>query len=139
MSDAAKFFFSEKKQAKKTGFQKKRKDPFHSEGLSDNAPSGLGKCRPVGAELKLHGNTGDDSNGEINSEDTRPEPGGAVVVFIPGAQEFGFEVNQEQGETHGQLRENVVKSYGECEMEAMHRQRLFHSSPPSSQGMNPTI
>jgi hypothetical protein len=42
-------------------------------------------------------------------------------VFVTGAKEFGLKINQEQGEAHGQLRKNVMKGYGECEMEPMHR------------------
>jgi hypothetical protein len=42
-------------------------------------------------------------------------------VFVTGAKEFGFKINQEQGEAHGQLRKNIVKGYGEGEMEPMHR------------------
>jgi hypothetical protein len=58
-------------------------------------------------------------------------------MFIAGPEKFGLEVNQEQREAHGELRENVVKRDGECEVEPMDPERLFHPSPSDSQRNEP--
>jgi len=125
--------------SRKNGFQEEGKHAFHRERLSDDTAGGFGKCRPVCPELKLHGYSGDDAECKINSEDASPETGGTVVVFIPSPEKFGFEVNQEQREAHGELRENVMKRDRECEVEPMDPERLFHSSPSRSQRMNRPI
>ena len=39
-----------------------------------------GEARPVGAELELHGDAGDDAEGEVDGEDAGPEARAIVVV-----------------------------------------------------------
>ena len=82
-------------------------------------PADFENSSPVGAELKFHGNAGDDAEGEADAENFRPEARGAIPVFVAGAQGDGFQNEDQQGEAHGELRENVVEGDGEGEVEAM--------------------
>ena len=84
------FFSPNKKQAEEAGLQKKREDAFHGERLADHAAGGAGERRPVGAELKFHGDAGDDAEGEVDAEDARPESRGAIVMLVAGAERISF-------------------------------------------------
>src|SRR5690348_8224676 len=101
MADATEFFLAVEKEAKKTRFEEKGKDAFHGQSLADYAAGGSGERGPVGAELKFHGDAGDDADGEIDAEDASPEPRGAIVVFVAGAKSFGFEINEQERQAHG--------------------------------------
>ncbi len=82
-------------------------------------PADLENSRPVRAELKFHGDASDDPDGKVDAEDARPEFRRAIVAFVVGAQKFGLEIDDEQGEAHGQLRENVMERYREGKMQPM--------------------
>src|SRR6516165_4353678 len=114
-------FFSPNKNRPRKLDSRKKENAFHRQRLPNDAAGSSRKRRPVGAKLKFHRDSSDDTDGKINCEDAGPESSGAIVVFVTGAKEFGLKINQEQGEAHGQLRKNVMKGYGECEMEPMHR------------------
>ena len=83
------------------------------------ATGGFGKLRPVGAELKFHGDAGNDAEGEADAEDFGPEAGGVVPDFIFGAEGQGFENEDQKRQAHRKLRENVVEGDGEGEVETM--------------------
>src|SRR5208283_1716514 len=118
--DAAESFFTEEKQAQKTGFEKEGKNPLHGKGLADNAAGGFGKFGPVGAELKFHGDAGDDADGEVDGEDFGPKARGFGVVLVASAESDGFEDDNEQGKAHGQLREQIMESNREGEVQAVY-------------------
>jgi hypothetical protein len=61
--------FAEQEQAQETRFQEEREHAFHGQRLPDHAAGGFRKARPVGAELKLHGDAGDHAHGEVDGED----------------------------------------------------------------------
>jgi len=56
--------FTKEEQSEETGLQEKRNNALHGQGLTDHTSCGLGEFRPVSAELKLHGNAGDDPKGK---------------------------------------------------------------------------
>ena len=126
MSDASEFFLAKEKESKKTRFQEERKYALHCERLSDNAASGFRKLRPVGAKLKFHGNSGDHAHGKIDSENFRPESRRSIVVLVAGAQSFGLEIDQQQRQTHRQLRENVMERNSESKVQAMSINSVSH-------------
>src|SRR5271163_2894752 len=119
MEARAEAFFTEEEESEERRFQEEGEDSFHSEGLADHAAGGSGELRPVGAELKFHGDAGDDSQGEADAENFGPEAGGVIPDFVLGAEIEGFQDEDEEGEAHGELRENVMEGYGEGEMQAM--------------------
>ena len=119
MTDTAEPFFAKEKEAEEGGLEEKREKSFHREGLANDAAGGSGEFGPVGAELKFHGDTGDDADGEVNAENFGPEASRAIVVLVAGAKRDGFENDDEQGEAHGQLREQVMESNGKGEMQTM--------------------
>jgi hypothetical protein len=67
-------------------------------------PAKREKSRPVGAELKLHGNAGDHADDEIDAEDARPEASGLVVnlgfifIVISAAQSEDLEHHDERSD-----------------------------------------
>ena len=127
MSDAAEPFFAVKEQPQKTRLQEKGKNTFHGQSLADDAAGGLGEFRPVGAELKFHGDAGDDAEGKVDAENFCPETRGAVVVLIAGAQRHGFEDDDQKGQAHGQLREQIVERNREGEMQTVYIQCGSHA------------
>ncbi len=118
--------FAIDEQAEEGGFEEEGEDAFHGEGLADDAAGGAGEGGPVGAELELHGDAGDDAHGEVDAEDFDPEARGFVVVRGAGAEGDGFEDEDEEGEAHRQLREDVVEGDGEGELETVDGQRGVH-------------
>ena len=137
VSDSPEPLFSEKKQSQETRFQKKRKHAFHRQRLPDHSSRGLRKRRPVRPELEFHRNSRHDAERKINSENPRPESRRAIVVFIPGAQCFRLQVDQQQRKPHRQLRKNIVKGDSEGELQPVYVHCLSHSVPrrerPSNQ------
>src|SRR5439155_21427852 len=87
----------------------------------DHAAGEFGEALPVGAELELHRDAGDDAGAEIQSENADPEPRRRVLAAQ--AQE-----EDEQREPHRELRKQVVVGDGEAELEAMPEERIGHKS-----------
>ena len=119
---------SEQECAEEAGFEEEREHAFHGQGLSDDASGRFGETRPVGPELKFHGDAGDHAHGEIDGEYFCPEAGRAVVVLVAGAQGHGLEHQDQQREAHGQLRKEVVEGDGECEMQAVNGEGVHESN-----------
>ena len=57
-------------------------DAFHEERLPDDAAGVVREARPVGPELELHRDAGDDAGCKGDREDLRPEPGGGAVDIV---------------------------------------------------------
>ena len=112
-------FSPKRKSPRKLDSRKNENTPSMARVWPITPPAACGECGPVGAELELHGDAGDDSEGEVDAENARPESRGAVEMFVAGADEFRFQIEDEQREAHGQLRKNVVERDGEGEMQAM--------------------
>ena len=83
--------FAPDQRADERAFQKEGKHALHRQSLPDHAARVPGKARPVRPELKLHGNAGDDPDGEIQSEDLGPEAGGLIVLFVARPQGRHFQ------------------------------------------------
>lgn len=66
-------------------FEEEREDSLHRQGLPDNAAGAFGEGRPVGSELKLHGDPGHDPHGEVQGKEPRPEAHGFAIrrVALP--------------------------------------------------------
>src|SRR5258708_15302427 len=126
VSDRPEFLFTKQEQTKKTRFQKKRKYPFHRERLSDHSSRGPRKLRPVGAELKFHGDSSHHAHGEIDRENFAPKARRAIVVLVTGAPCLGFQIYKEQRKAHRKLRKNVVKRHREGELQTMDVDRMSH-------------
>ena len=112
-------FSPNRKRAQKTRFQEEGEDAFHGQRLADHAAGGFGEARPVSAELKLHRDAGHHAHGEIDGEDLGPEPGGARVVRVAGAERHALQNQNQQSQPHGQLGKQVVKGDGECEVQTV--------------------
>jgi len=69
-----------------------------------------------GAELELHGDSGDDAEQEIDGEDPGPEAGCDVVLGVIRLQGQRLQHDDEQGQAHGELGEEVVICDGEGEV-----------------------
>ena len=129
MANAAELFFAVEKETEEGGLEEEGEDAFHGQRLANDSAGGLGEFGPVGAELKFHGDAGDHAEGKVDAEDFGPEAGGAVVMLVAGAQSDGFEDHDEEGKAHGQLREEIVKGNGKCEVKPMYIQRGTQSTP----------
>src|SRR6266550_503704 len=119
-----KSLFAPDKRADERTFKKEREHAFHCEGLSDDATSILGKFRPVRSELKLHGNAGDDSDCEIDSENLGPEANGSVVLFIARPQGLPLPIHQEPCQAHSELRKEVVIGQREAKLQPAPKRRI---------------
>ena len=74
--------FAEEEEAEESRLQEEGEDAFHSQRLADDAAGAARELRPVGAELKFHGNAGDDAEQEVDGEDLRPEARGLVLALV---------------------------------------------------------
>src|SRR6266481_6360605 len=112
------------KHADERTFQEESEHAFHCQRLSDHAAGIAGKVRPVRSELKLHGNSGDDSHGKIESENLGPKPNGLVVLFIIRLQGTPFPIHQKPRQSHSELRKEVVIGQREGELQAAPKRRI---------------
>src|SRR5271166_410617 len=110
--------------ADERAFEKEGKHSLHCQCLANDRASILGEAGPVGPKLKFHRNTGYYSDREIQTKDSGAEPRGSIVLFISGSQGAPLPINQEPGQSHGELRKQVVVSDGEPEMDAMPESRF---------------
>ena len=70
---------AEEEQAEERRLGEEGEHALHRQRLADDAAGVAGEARPVGAELELHRDAGDDADGEVEPEDARPEAGDVVV------------------------------------------------------------
>ena len=137
MGARAKALFTEQEQAQETGLEEEGEYAFHGERLADYAAGHFREFRPVGAELKFHGNAGNYAHGEADAEDFRPETRSAIPLFVAAPEGDCFEDQDQKSETHGELRENVVERDGEGELKAMDCESFFHADCPPGAALDP--
>src|SRR6267154_165704 len=70
-----------------------------------NTPSKARELRPIGAELKFHGDAGDYAQREVDAEDLRPEARRFVVGFVASPDGERLEHDDQRCQTHRELRE----------------------------------
>src|ERR1700674_2339119 len=121
--------FTEEKKAEERGLEKKGEDAFHGQRLADYAAGGFGELRPVGAELKFHGDAGDHAEGKTDAENLGPKPRRLIPYFVSAAERDSLEDENQEGQPHSELRKNVMERNGECEMQAVNGQCVFHGPP----------
>src|SRR5579871_4424097 len=133
MRSRSQSLFAKEEYAQKARFQKEREDSFHRVRLPNDTAGRLRKSRPVGAELKLHGNAGHHTHGEVDGEDLCPKTGSAVVMLIACPQSHRLEDQDQEREPHRQLRKNIMKRHRESEVQAVNSKSVHgerQMSPP---------
>ncbi len=123
---------SEDQQREKGRLQEEGEESLHRQRVANDVPGVAREARPVGPELELHRDSGDDAEGEIEAEDPDPEPGGVVPALSPATQAEGLHHDDEKGQAHGQDGEQVVVDDRECELEAVPEESLAHHGRRSS-------
>ena len=73
---------SPEEQPHERGLQEEREGALHRQGLGDDVAGERGEGCPVGAELELQGDAGDDAHYEGYGEDLAPEPRRGVVELV---------------------------------------------------------
>src|ERR1700751_4801176 len=91
-------------QSKKRRFQKEGKHPFHSQRLPDYTAGSFREARPIRAKLEFHGNTSHDAHGEVDCEDSSPKASGMLVGVIFSNKRNDLQNDNEQSQSHCQLR-----------------------------------
>src|SRR5579863_5283326 len=127
MSTRAEAFFSVEEETEEGGLQKESEHAFHGQSLADHAAGVAREHRPVGAELKFHGDAGDHTHEEVDAENLRPETRGLIVGLVVAAKTEGLENDDQRGEPHGELREKIVEGDGEGEMNTMNEEGAIHT------------
>src|SRR5689334_7435879 len=94
-------FFAVKKKPQESRLQKECKRTFHRQRLADYSSRKARKMRPVGAELKFHWDASDDTQHEIDAEDTRPKSSGVVIDLLAGSQRKRLQHHNQWGQSHG--------------------------------------
>jgi len=85
--------------------QEERKSAFHGQRLADDASGKARELRPIGAELKFHGDAGDDTQRKVDAENPRPEARRFIVGFVANADSEGLEHDNERRKADRQLWE----------------------------------
>jgi hypothetical protein len=101
------------------GFEEEREEPLHRQRLPDHAARVAAEPGPVGAELELHGNAGDHPHREVDAEDPDPEARGVVPTLPARPQAARLHEDDQEGQPHGELREQVVIDDRERKLEAV--------------------
>src|SRR6185369_2484975 len=120
MHGAAQMFFAVQEQSEEGRFHEESEHTFHGQRLSDHASSEAREMRPVGAELKFHGNASDNTDHEVDTKDLRPETRGSIVALVLLPHRHGLEHHDERCQSHGQLREKIVVSDSERKVQSMY-------------------
>ena len=118
--------FSPDEHADEPALEQECEHPLHRERLADDATCIRGEARPVGAELELHRNAGDDADGKVQPEDSRPEPCRGCVSLISSTQGTPLPEHQEPRQPHRELGKQVVIRDGERELKPMPECRIIH-------------
>ena len=108
-------------EAEESRLEKEAEYSFHGKGLADHSTGETGESSPVGAEFELHGNTGDDTEDEIDAEDSSPETGSLVPFLTAGAKRDRFEDDDQQRQAHRELREQVMECDGKGKMQPVNQ------------------
>src|ERR1700677_2349555 len=116
--------FAPDERADKCALHEKGEHAFHGQRLPDDRTRIAREVGPVGPELKFHRNAGDDTHGEIESENFGPKSSSHIVLLIPGAQRTPLPVNQKPGQPHGELGKQVVIRQREAELKATPESRI---------------
>jgi hypothetical protein len=98
--------------------------------LADHTARKGGELRPIRAELEFQRDAGDDAEREIEGKNLGPKLRHFVIMVIAGDERACSEVEEQQGQPHGQLGKEVVEGDGESKLEAVVKQRGFHCSFP---------
>lgn len=105
---------------------KKGEHPFHRQRLPDDAACVFGELGPVGAELKFERNARDDPERETQRKDAGPESRDLVIMVPLTEQVTRAQIHQQQGESHRELRKEVVKRGRDGELQPVILQRGIH-------------
>src|SRR6516162_4908492 len=82
--------------------------------------------RPVRTELKFHRNASHNADREVDRKDPGPEAGRLVVSFVVLFDCQRLQYHDERRQPHGELREEVMVSYGEGELQTVDQERAIH-------------
>ena len=119
--------FAEQKESQERRLEEEGEHSLHRQRLADDAAREARKARPVGAELKLHRNAGDHAEDEVDGEQTAEQPSGLRVPAPRAADRQNLADDDQRGEPHRQLREQIVKRRGEREVEPVNDERAVQS------------
>ena len=64
---------------------------------------------------------------KVDAKDLCPETRGLIVDFIVRAQRQRFQHHDQQRQSHGELRKQVMKCRGKGKMQPVNQQRTIHS------------
>ena len=126
MLSLTELFFAENEKIEKGALQKKGEQALHAERLADDGARQMRKARPVGPELELHGDAGDDTDGKRQAEDANPEARSVGVDSLLGAQRAPFVEDDDGREAHRELRKQIVKDDGKGELQTVPDQCVGH-------------
>lgn len=95
----------------------KGKDPLRRKRSAKDIPDKLGVLGPVGAKLKLHGDTGGHPHHEGDGKELEPEAG-RLVVFLPaGPPVTELEHSDDGRQPDGERRVKKVEESGQAKLE----------------------
>ncbi len=84
------------------------------------------KPGPVGAELKFKRDPGDDAEAKIEGKDPRPEVCDFLIMDIARQQHSAAQVEEQKGQSHRQLWEEIVEGSGKGELKPIVEERTGH-------------
>jgi hypothetical protein len=134
MRPRAKPLFPVEKQSQERRLQEEGEHAFHGQGLADHAARKAREQRPVGAELKFHGNAGHHPEHEVDAENARPKARRLAVEFpailVFAAEGQSLQHDDQRRQPHGELGEKIVERDGEGEVQTMNQERAIHRGSP---------
>ena len=117
---------TEQQNPQKRRFQEEREKALHGQRLPDDTAGEIRELGPIGPELKLHGNAGHDPEGEAQREDLDPEACRSVIPVVFGPEGAGLQVQNQEGEPHGELGKEVMEGDRDGKLEAVVQQGSRH-------------
>ena len=126
---------TKKHDAEERGLEEKRCQYFITQQGTGNVTGTLHKARPVGAELKAHGNARDNAQGEGQRIDLDPKVVGVLPVHVAGLGVAHAEEQQKPPQPDRDGREQDVKRDVRRKLDARKYKRVeFHKAPISEAG-----
>ena len=126
---------TKKHDAEERGLEEKRCQYFITQQGTRNVTGTLHKARPVGAELKAHGNARDNAQGEGQRIDLDPKVISVLPVHVAGLGEAHAKEQQKPPQPDRDGREQDVECDVRRKLDAREYKRVeFHSAPISEAG-----
>src|SRR5215510_730529 len=112
--------------SEKTGFQKERKDALSCQSRSKHVADKARIHCPVRAKLKLHDDSGRNSDRKAHRIERCPESCSRFIDWLSLPEEHPLEIHEDNTHPNRQRREQIMEHDGERKLQARKKSDINH-------------